>query len=347
MTWPTWVDELKDRYLDEEASAFLVVGDIHAKRWEVEGEPLDAANVLVRLFARTRPVVGVLRTGMAGALRFPTFSEEKKFDELVEAALLLSGKALALSSREPVPAMGRIWLALTTRGTDQAYMVVDADALAPARKKRLDPIPGAPPLFEWASHPTLRRSNNVLVFLVSDAASLRPEFVASCAVIRLDGAPAVDAAALQHVADDVVEPVAPQESGGPTATDVVPVRASDDAVAALQEELHLALTASLIAHPEDHRAAKIPVMEAVAVVLARHGAAAEGIGFDLDEEGKVLATGEGGDAFLALWRSDIALDASAGMLLKALPSSFSAASPPQLDETAIRALAKRVAKRLV
>ena len=49
---------------------------------------------------------------------------------------------------------------------------------------------------------------------------------------------------------------------------------------------------------------------------------------------------------MAMWKSDIALDAASGMLLKRLTGGFSEASPPALDETAIRALAKRIAKKL-
>ena len=392
MTWPRWTDELKDHYLGDEASAFLVVGDIHAERWLVDGERLDAANVLVRYLARSRSVVGVLRNGVGPGLRFATYADEKKFDELVDAAILLNGKALALSPREPREAMGRIWQALTTTGCDQAYMVVDVDQMVPARRRRVDPIPGAPGLFEWPSHPTLRKSNNLVVFLASSADAVRPELVEACWVIDLakSGEPtAAQLAAMQHLTDDVLEDDAPSEvpADGSTPSTAPTVSPASDAPAApaasddlgpppeppgselppvptvpaaptapagpltwedVVPHLENNLVACLLAHPEDHRPAKLPVMDAVAKTLDTLGSRGWGsMVFSLDEEGKASVEGAGADEFIALWRGDIALDAAAGMLLKALKGGFSQASPPDLDETALRALSKRITKKLV
>ena len=74
-----------------------------------------------------------------------------------------------------------------------------------------------------------------------------------------------------------------------------------------------------------------------------------GYNYDRARFGAVLpvylrSTGEaaGGETGLG----DIALDAAGGMMLKALTGGFSEANPPDLDETAMRALAKRVAKKL-
>lgn len=358
MSWPTWIDELRDRYLDDAASAFLVVGDIHAEHWVVDGDRVDAANVLVRFLARTRPVVGVLRFGVAAGLRFPTYSDEKHFDELVEAAILLNHQALALSPREPVEAMGRIWQALTTHGTDQAYMVVDVDQMVPRRRRRVDPIPGAPGIFEWPTHATLRRSNNLVVFLASDEHAVREELVAACHVVRLEGPPSLSEAgeaALEHLEADVPVPVPPEAPvSAPAPAEAPPAPPPPSAVAtgpvdwqAVRPHLETALVASLIAHPEEHRPARIPVIEAVGrAMMALGGPDVSDVRLGLDEEGQVVGEGSGADALLALWRSDIALDAAAGMLLAELPTGFSAAHPPDLDETAVRALSKRIAKKL-
>jgi hypothetical protein len=349
MPWPAWIDWIKERYLDDEASVFLVVGDIHTARWSAEGETLDAANVLVRFLAQTRPVVGVLRAGPGGALRFPTFAEEKKFDELVDAAMVMQGRALALSARDPMQALGRMWLAMSTRGTDQAYMVVDVDQLAPAKRKRQDPVQGAPELNLWATHPSLRQSNHIVIFLAKSVDDVRPDVVRGCAVVSVDltEAPmsASELEALQHLQADV----APQASGASAArpVDAVPVaNAADEALEALSGELAHALVHALVQHPEEHRAAKLPVMEAVATVLELHGSSWSGLVFTLDAEGAPVCEGKGASDFMAAWRADIALDASAGMLLKALRGGFSEQSPPDLDATALRALTKRVAKKI-
>lgn len=369
MSWPAWTEALKERFVADEASAFLVVGDIHGAHWQVEGEALDAANVLVRLLARSRPVVGVLRTGVGGGLRFPTFADEKKFDELVDAALLLSGTAAALSARVPSEALGRIWQALNTHGTDQAYMVVDVDALLPRRRKRVDPIPTAPGLFDWPDHPVLRNSNNVVVFLTTSTDAVRPELVEACSVIHLDGTPVLDDAAemaLDHLTEDV--PMAPVTDAAPelpAAHDVAPPPAMPVAAAAepripaapqpplatagfevLIPLLEKALVRALLQHPEEHRPKKLPVMDAVASVMEQAGASWHGLTFSLGEEDEVIVDGDGGGDFLAMWKADIALDAAGGMMLKALTGGFSEANPPDLDETAMRALAKRVAKKL-
>jgi hypothetical protein len=351
MSWPAWTEALKERFLADEASAFLVVGDIHAKQWMVEGESLDAANVLVRLLARSRPVVGVMRTGVAGGLRFPTFADEKKFDELVDAAMLLSGAAVALSAREPMEALGRIWQALNTVGHDQAYMVVDVDNLLPRRRKRIDPIPTAPALSDWPAHPTLRKSNNIVVFLTTSEEAVRPELVQACSVIRLDGTPVLDeatAVALEHLQEDVTSPAA-ADPPAPQGGDVEAPAAAPLPTAgfeALIPLLEKALVQALLDHPEEHRPKKLPVMKAVADVMELGGAGWHGLRFSLDDEGEVVVEGQGGDDFLAMWRADIALDAAGGMMLKALTGGFSATHPPDLDETAMRALSKRVAKKL-
>jgi len=354
MSWPHWIEVLKEHYLDDAASAFLVVGDIHAEQWRVEGENLDAANVLVRFLAPTRPVVGVLRNGVGPGLRFPTFADEKKFDELVDAAILMSGQALALSPREPLEAMGRIWMALTTTGTDQAYMVVDVDKMVPGKRRRIDPIPGAPELFAWPAHPTLRQSNNLIVFLAPSVHSVREELAAACHVIDLAAVPVpseAELAALSHLHDDVPDPTddVPKPDAQVAPAPVRAAEAVDGEVTweSVLPSLERAVVRGLLAHPEEHRPAKLPIMAAVAETMTAFGGPNwSSLALTLDEEGGVVATGDGADAFLALWRSDIALDAASGMLLNELKGGFSEAHPPDLSETALRALSKRIVKKL-
>ncbi len=49
MGWPDWIEELKERYLADEASVFLLYGDVTGDRWQVDalhGEFEHAANLL-------------------------------------------------------------------------------------------------------------------------------------------------------------------------------------------------------------------------------------------------------------------------------------------------------------
>ena len=55
MTWPQWIEELKERYLADAGNVFLLVGPAQAKRWTVEGETLtllDASGKPTATFER-------------------------------------------------------------------------------------------------------------------------------------------------------------------------------------------------------------------------------------------------------------------------------------------------------
>lgn len=185
MSWPAWIEELRERFLADEASAFLVHGDVTDDVWDVDGEKVDAVGVLVRFLRPTRQVVGILRTTPEPArLEFADVSDRAKFDNLVRAYEAVEGRTDLLGERDAEDALGRIWRALSTAGTDQAYVVTDTERLVPGHRKRIDPIPGAPDLFEWPSHPVLRRSNNVLVFLAPSAESVRHELVTAAVALR-------------------------------------------------------------------------------------------------------------------------------------------------------------------
>jgi hypothetical protein len=178
MAWPPWIEELRQRFVADEASAFLVHGEVVDPVWEVDGERLDAVDVLVRFLRPTRQVVGILRPAPPPArLEFAEFTDRAKFDNLVRAYEVVEGRTDPLNEQDAEDALGRIWRALSTAGTDQAYLITDTDRLVPGHRKRLDPIPGAPDLLAWPTHPVLRRSNNVLVFLAPAPESVRSELV--------------------------------------------------------------------------------------------------------------------------------------------------------------------------
>jgi hypothetical protein len=216
----------------------------------------------------------------------------------------------------------------------------------------------------------LRRSNNLIVFLAPSVDSVRAELVEACHVIDLSHVPVpseAELAALDHLHDDVLagsgesdldttlvpaperdvslpEPqVAPVPQGSPQVGDLTFEVTWQTVLPVLEKQLVL----QLLAHPEEHRPAKLPVIAAVGQTVATLGGPDfRQVELSVGEEGEVVASGPGADDLLALWRGDIALDAAAGMLLNELKGGFSEASPPDLDETALRALSKRVAKKL-
>jgi len=176
MAWPGWIEELRARFLADEASAFLVHGQVTDDVWDVDGQTLDAVGVLVRFLRPTRPVIGILRPHPPPSrLEFAAFTDRAKFENLVRVYEAVEGRTDHLDEQDPEHALGRIWRALSTTGTDQAYVVTGADRIAPGHRKRVEPIPGAPDLFSWPRHATLRKSNNVMVFLVEDPATVRVE----------------------------------------------------------------------------------------------------------------------------------------------------------------------------
>lgn len=328
MSWPAWIDELRERYLADEASVFVVDG-------VTDGGP---ARQLVQFLKRTREVVGVLRPApLPSRLEFADFTDRTSFERLVKAADVLAGGPLAVSEADPSGALARIWRALSTSGVDQGWIVTDTERLVPAPRKRVDPIPGSPDLFAWPTHPVLRRSNNVVVFLANDAANVRHELLQGAALISIRGRTGAEPATTEAAAE--AEPLDAVEAPAP------PPRGVDEE--ALRAELEAALVSALVAHPEEHRPSRLPVMEAVArVVAARRPDRWGPLAFSLDPEGAPLVQGQGADAFLAAWRGDIALDASAGMLLRELRGGFSEQAPPPLDPTALGALVRRVGRLL-
>ncbi|MCB9686949.1 MAG: hypothetical protein H6735_18060 [Alphaproteobacteria bacterium] len=353
MSTPGWIEEIARRYLADEASVFLVHGEVDEPKWEVDGQRVDAAKALVLFLRRSREVVAVLHPGPPPArLEFAEFTDRQKFENLVRAADMIHGKALAANEADPFQALGRIWRALTTVGTAQAYVVTDTQRLLPFAKKYVDSVLAAPDLFTWPTQPTIRQSNNLIVFLASSADAVRAELVeAACVIPTSIGAgstpapaPVVEDAALADAAEQEVDALG--EEPAPDAPPIAPpaMPAADDAAPGdLRAEIERALVHALCELPEETRPALVPVMQAVHAVLAVHRPDKFGLAvFSVDEEGRAVVEGEGGDAFTDAWKGDIALSAAGGMVLKELKGGFSEARPPQLDGTGVGALVRRV-----
>jgi hypothetical protein len=335
MTWPQWIEELKERYLADAGNVFLLIGPAQAKRWAIGGETLDAVQVLVRFLKRTREVVGVLRPApLPSRLEFADITDRQKFENLIKAYDLLQGRALPLVETEPHQALGRIWRALSTMGTPQGYLITETERLLPGHRRRVDPIPGAPDLLGWPTEPTLTRSNNLMIFLAADRSAVRAEFTDHAVCIELNQAPP------PPPPRDIAPPALIESTGETGAPEGAEPEAFD-----LQSELREALVESLATMPAEHRSARLPVMAAVARVvrIVRPERWGE-LSFSLDADGAAVVTGPGAETFLAAWRGDVALDAAAGMLVKSLPTSF---SPEHgLDATAVGALTRRVDRLL-
>lgn len=347
MTWPHWIDELKERYLADEGNVFVLYGEPKpargesAKRWTVDDEALDTTAVLVRFLRRTREIVAVLRPApLPSRLEFADMSDRTRFENLVKAWDLIQGRALPLVETDPHQALGRIWRALSTVGTAQAYIVTDADRLWPGHRKRLEPIPGAPDLVLWSGHASLTQSNNLLVFLAQDRDSIRADLIASAVCIDLARVPA---------------PATPEEASTAPTPPPPPALQSDDAPppppalegASLREQLQREIVRALVSHPEDHRPSGLPVMDAVARIVTAHRPDLWGsLEMTVDADGVPVISGRGEEQFFTTWRSDMALDAAGGMLLKNLPTAMSEQSPPPLDDTALSALVRRVERIL-
>jgi hypothetical protein len=185
MAWPGWIEELRARFLADEASAFLVHGAITGDVWDVDGEHVDALAALVRFLRPTRPVIGILRPHPPPSrLEFADFSDRSRFETLVRAYEAVERRTDHLDEQDAEHALGRIWRALSTAGTDQAYIVTGTERIAPGHRKRVEPIPGAPDLFSWPRHAMLRKSNNVLVFLAADPAAVRTELREAATLIE-------------------------------------------------------------------------------------------------------------------------------------------------------------------
>ncbi len=351
MTWPSWIDEIKNRYLADQASVFLLHGAVRGTRWDVGGEALDCSELLVKFLGRTRQVVGVIT--QADGLTFSGIGDEGQFDRLVAAVELVGRAAIPLSNADVNQALGRVWLALGSTGSDQAYILADVERVLPGHRKRVEDLgAGAPPLWDWCLHKRVRESNNIVLLLAPNLDGVRQEFIATASIIEVRKPPTLAEVGTEALA--AADPVVAARAGAEQEIEAFLASRSTHTdttqppeVAAVNG-LEDALLATLTAHPVTTWEQRLPVMDAVARLLSdripeRVGA----IDFTLDDEGQVVATGKGADWFLERWGSDIALDAAAGMLLKELTIPDGAEfieAPTALSETAIKALTRRIDK---
>ena len=347
MPWPSWIAEIKKRYLADEASVFLLHGAVRGAHWVVDDASMDCATVLQKFLGRTRPVVGLLTSGQG--LSFDGIGDRGTFDRLVAAVELMAQRTTPLSDQDPSQALGRIWLALASTGSDQGYIVADVEQLLPEHRKRIDPLAAsAPPLWEWCSHDRIRQSNNILLLLTPRLDAVRKELVAASSVIEVEPPVAVaevdpavspqkDIAVADPDAEAEIEAFLARQSESAGAEDI------DDGF-----DLTDALLATLTAHPVTTWDVRLPVLDAAGRVLAARIPAQIGqITWSVNEEGQAVGTGKGADWLLERWRADIALDAAAGMLLGDIETPEGTEfieAPSELSATAVKALCRRLDK---
>jgi hypothetical protein len=351
MTWPSWIEEIKTRYLADEASVFLLHGAIRGTRWDVDGEALDCTEILVKFLGRTRPVVGVVTE--AKGLSFSGIGDLGMFERLVASVEMVEGTPTTLSNKVPTEALGRVWLALASTGSDQAYIVADIEKILPGHRKRVDELgAGAPALWDWCDHARIRASNNIVLLLTPTLEAVRQEVVDAASAIVVDEAPT-----LAEVGTEVLaapDPVVVARSDAEAEIEAFLESRSTHADTSLPPEtaategLVDALQTTLTAHPVSTWEQRLPVMDAIARILADRIPLQIGvIDLSIDEEGQVVATGKGADWFLERWGADIALDAAAGMLLNELTVPDGAdfiETPQDLSATAVKALNRRIDK---
>ena len=215
MTWPQWIETLKERYLANQASVFVLHGAVSSGRWSYAGESLDCPEILRRFLERSRDMVGMLEWETATAavqprLRFPGIQDGGRFARHLGARMVLDGITESLQPATPEKALGLIWLALDTPGASQGWVLTQAQRLANAQARHaVETGLKGPGLETWATASWLRESNNVVVLLVEDLAQLSQALVAQCSVISVpeSSLPAPVAAVSEPTADDAMAEV--------------------------------------------------------------------------------------------------------------------------------------------
>ena len=381
MSLPHWIDELKTRYLNDEASVFVLHGPGLREVWRLDDAPMPAEDALITFLQRSREIVG--RWSFKGGLKFNNPSDHSQFTRAVEARQALDGATRRLNPRENLDALGLIWLAISTPGRRLGFVLSGVEALLPENRKRIDPLPGnTPALTEWPTHATLRASDNVIVLLIERLDRVRPELLDGCVVIEVPSAPkavapprpppivvsapppppeqAVAEAEIEALsappppppppmapAVAEVEAIAPEPSAAPPASAPPPPPAI--ATSTLSERLEAALRAAILRHPQGGWTQNLPAREAIAEVLHAESPQLCGpLALHVVED-QVKAVGPGAEWFEAWIRDDVAVDAAAGMLLGGLelpPGGFTPENLPPLSGPALRALARRVERRL-
>ena len=143
MTWPQWIETLKERYLANQASVFVLHGAVSSGRWSYAGESLDCPGILRRFLERSRDMVGLLEWETATLavkprLRFPGIQDGGRFARHLGARMVLDGITESLQPATPEKALGLIWLALDTPGASPSAWPT------PKRAMPLRPVCKAP-----------------------------------------------------------------------------------------------------------------------------------------------------------------------------------------------------------
>ncbi|MCB9741919.1 MAG: hypothetical protein H6741_23375 [Alphaproteobacteria bacterium] len=160
-TWPDWIEELKQRYLADEASVFL---------------------------SRSREIVCTYDPDEG--LDFAAVTDRGAFNRLIETRQTLDGKRRRNLGRTPEEVLAQIYMALTTAGPAQGYIIKKTERLVRARRKNLPPLAdGAPHIAAWATHRTVRASNNVVVLLAPSVESVRADLALVTAHVHVPAPP--------------------------------------------------------------------------------------------------------------------------------------------------------------
>ena len=191
MTWPAWLEAVRERYGSGQASVFVITGDL-AGVWQHEGASYDVRALCVRMLEGTRDVIGTW--SMENGLTFHTPHDGMRFRRHVEARRLQEMRVAALSERDPWDALALVWSCGTHPGMRQGYLLTDAHQLAPVGSKagRWHTLPNkAPPLDGWPTAPALRDQDCLVLLFVNDK-KCRPELLElpGAAVITVPAPPA-------------------------------------------------------------------------------------------------------------------------------------------------------------
>lgn len=383
--WPEWIEELKRRYLAEEASVFLLHGAVDVVAWPYEDELLDAGRLVARFLTASRDIV-VLYDPDSGRLGWGGIEDSGRFTRHTETALVLDKTSGRPDLRKAEGALGLFWLSMHNPGPNQAFILYRTEKVCPSRRSALSPLElNAPPLAEWNATASLRESDNVVILLTTDLDEIREDLRESVAIIEVptppkpkpvlapepeleddplsmrrspvsdaDAAAAAEAeieAALSDAAEpevDVPEVEDAELEPPPAEPAATPQPSTPQPTGLMMEE---ALVQAVIRHGGDGPPwpGHLPAREAVAEVL--HALAPQRFGvlsFEVVED-QAVAVGDGADDFNSWWAGDIAVDAACGMALSGLeqpPGGWSDAQPPRFPKAALRALSRRIEKAL-
>lgn len=264
MTWPTWIDALKERYLADEGSVFVLHGDVVEGRWAYAGGVVDCGGMLRVFLERSRDVVGHLRVDTVSVparmrLDFPGIGDRGAFTRRVEARMTLDKIARRADTTELPGALGLIWYGLQSQGIAQAWILHHGERLVPARKRHLAELAyGAPPLPTWNDDAALRASNNVVIVLAQDLGQVRSDLVDSAVVIEVPQS----RAAPPPSAMDEVERALAERRAAPVAVSLADAEAEVEAALAADADDGVSLRRRR--DPEDLGPAPLPQVDAPA-----------------------------------------------------------------------------------